>query len=114
MIDVKALLAKVLTWIKSKDYKAYGTGISLSGYTSSNNLYTCPEDGIIQLNCNYRANSHIMLYTSDGTIFAEAAAPGTTGLCGNTIITVPVYKGMSFYISRSNNYCYAYFIPLIT
>lgn len=88
----------------------YGTAVDISSYTSSSNTYTVPNNGFVRLEGNYRNGSYIMLYV-DGTIFGEATGANTGA---NIVISIPVFKGQSLYITRSNNYCFASFYPFTT
>lgn len=88
----------------------YGTAVDISSYTSSSNTYTVPNNGFVRLEGNYRSGSYIMLYVN-GTAFGEATGANTGA---NIVISIPVFKGQSLYITRSNNYCYASFYPFTT
>lgn len=112
MLDLKALLGKILAWIHSKEYTGYGTSVDISSYTSSN-MYTIPSDGIIQAVCTYRASSYIMVIRSDGMVLVEQATP-SSGLQGNLVVSIPVYKSMKVYVTRSSTYSYAFYYPYTT
>lgn len=112
MLDVKKVLANILTWMRSKTYTGYGTRVDISSYTSAN-MYTIPSDGIIQAVCTYRANSYIIVYREDGIVLIEQATP-SSGLQGDVVASAPVYKGMKVYTVMSSTYSHAYFWPYTT
>ena len=114
MLDVKKTLNRIISWISNREYayKGYGTAVDISGYTSASDPYTCPKDGLMRINCNYRSGSYIMGYV-DNDLMIEGAAGSSVGMQGNNIMTVPVFKGQKLYITRSSTYSFAHFIPFM-
>ncbi|MBR6355164.1 MAG: hypothetical protein IKS01_05215 [Paludibacteraceae bacterium] len=114
MLNVKKTLTKLLSWAQDKNYVGYDFSniVDITSYNSQNNLYTCPADGMIKTESNYRQGSYTILMESSGVAVAEGAAPATANAGGSTIICTQVYKGQKFYVTRgANNYGNAYFIP---
>lgn len=90
----------------------FGSFVDVSSYNSQANLFTCPTDGMIRLECNYRSGSYVMAYDENGQVMLEGSSNGSTNNAGTTVTSMPVYKGMKFYFNfASNGYSYAYFVP---
>jgi len=116
IVGTRDTVERLVEWAQSRDYVGldWSQQVDITTYNSSSNLYTVPTDGVIRIECNYRQNSYTQLLDADGHSYAQASAPGSTGLVGAVVITTPVYKGQKFYIGRSNNgYGGGYFIPYI-
>ena len=114
MLNVKKTLTKLLSWVQDRNYVDYdfSNQVDITSYNSQNNLYTCPADGMIKMESNYRQGSYTILMDSLGHAIAEGSAPANTNAGGGTIICTQVYKGQKFYVTRgANNYGSAYFIP---
>ena len=108
MLDTKALIVKIL----SKMHSGYGTKVNISTYNSASNAYTAPSDGLLQIVSNYRATSYVIGYVNNELV-VEASSPSSGNATGNTVSSVPVFKGQKIYVTRSSTYSYAYFIPFV-
>lgn len=110
-------LAYIGNWMRTGKPVGYGTNVDITSYTSTSNMYTIPSDGIIEINCNYRAGSYIMVYifnatgTNSSALVQQSAA--AAGDQGNSYAQCPVFKGQRVYVQTSNTYSYAYFKPFI-
>lgn len=114
MLNLKKALTVLMTWVKSKNYVGYDFAnlVDITSYNSQSNLFTCPADGMIKMESNYRQGSYTILMEGSGVAVAEGAAPSAGNAGGSTIICTQVYKGQKFYVTRgANNYGNAYFIP---
>lgn len=90
----------------------YGTAVNITSYNSNTNMYTCPSDGIVKCEGNYRSTSYMQIFNEDGVCILEAVSNGTNNNAGTSITSMPVYAGMELYcVQSSNNYNYAYFVP---
>lgn len=107
--SLKELLSKLTNWEKDHNYKGYGTTVDITSYTSSS-PYEVPSDGVFQIHCTYRQNNYIQGYV-DGVCLIQVSTTGTTGMCGNVLQCIPVFKGQKIYAVKSSNYSYANFIP---
>lgn len=112
MLNVKKFFCNILEWISRRNYVDYKDEdrISIASYSSASNLFTVPADGLIRLECNYRGGSYILLNDESSSIVLQGSS-GSANSAGNTIICIPVFKGQKFFVTRSNTYSYAYFIP---
>jgi hypothetical protein len=79
--------------------KHYGTAVSLLGYTSSSNYFTCPADGIVLVNCSSSQTSHAISLISIDLGDTIGASLGTGS--GALKITVPVLKGQKLWVSTN-------------
>ena len=79
--------------------KHYGTAVSLLGYTSSSNYFTCPADGTVLVNCSSSQTSHALsLISIDlGDTIGNSLGTGS----GALKITVPVLKGQKLWVSTN-------------
>lgn len=111
MFDLKAWISKVTNWISNRGYAytGYGTAVDITSYTSGN-PYTVPSDGLFQAWCTYRQSNYVQAYVN-GEVVMQVSTTGNTGMVGNILQCVPVFKGQKIYAVKSSNYSSAYFIP---
>ena len=114
MLDIKQWIKKVTEWINDKDYTGYGTSVDLMGYTSLNNAYTAPCDGIVWLQSRYTNTNYVgvTICNADGSN-SHGFQIGGTGQA-NVNGTMPMLKGQKAYrSSNKGQYNLAVFIPLV-
>ena len=107
----RGLLNRALNYIADHAWKGYGTSVDISDRTSSNK-YTIPSDGIVTVMCTYRSASYIQLFVEDN-VMVQQSSPNNANFPGNTVVSVPVFKGQSVYVVRSSSYSTATFRPFI-
>ena len=106
--DLKAIFDEILPWRRPT---GYGTSVDITSYNSSSNMYTCPSDGVIRIQCTYRSNAYITLNNEDGEGLAQCSSTGNANMGGNLLSSTPVFTGMKVYVVNNSTYNYAHFIP---
>ena len=84
-----------------------GSGVDISSYTTTDNLYTCPSDGYILLDASASASTwvNVEIYGStSNNVLVVSASDGRNGIF--------VRKGMRVRKSGGDGTPYAYFYPL--
>lgn len=113
--SLKELLNKLTNWEKEHSFTGYGTAINITSYSSASNKYTIPANGLVLIQCSYRANMYIYghVYNADDTneVFIQLSTGGSN-FQGNQQAVIPVFKGQKAYIQTNNtSYNFGQFVP---
>ena len=104
--------ADAFSKINSLNANSLGSRIDISGYTSTSNLYTFPNDGYVVAECSAasNANASIRIYPPDTT----SVNFNVGGLGGGTYPVFPCFvkKGMRAQVTLLENSGKAYFVPI--
>lgn len=101
---------------KQDVYSGYGTETSIISYTSSTSPYTIPSNGLVRIQCTYRASCYITanVFNADGTNQQSIqCSTGSNGTIGNNSSVIPVFKGQKAWFASNSTYNLASFIPYI-
>lgn len=83
------------------------SAVNLLNY-SEGNPYTAPADGIVRIECNYRANAYTQAFIKTGNQAAVSAqaSQSANGGTGNISSIVPVFKGQKMWAALNPNVQY--------
>lgn len=81
--------------------------VNVLSYDTSGNTYTAPKDGLIRITCGAaQANSIVgrILNPDDTAVwYAALGSPSAQSAATNNSVTIPIFKGQKFYLTKSGS-----------
>ena len=108
--NVQAAIDEVVNMIGTGGQKSYGTVVDITTATQAQ-PYTCPSDGVVNLQSGYASANYTALLKVGWTGFM-AIAKGNESQA-NGALTVPVLKGDQLYIQSSGTNPVANYYPYV-